>query len=64
MAAWRDIYTMSIYNYIKAHNNNTILLKDICEEFNITYPTVRTRIRKLIKMGKIKKTGRKFSILD
>lgn len=61
---WRDIYTMSIYNYIKAHNNNTILLKDIMEEFNITYPTVRNRINKLIKMKKIERNGRKFKIIS
>lgn len=60
---WRDIYTMSIYNYIKEHNNNTILLRDIMEEFNITYPTVRNRINKLIQMKKIERKGRKFKII-
>lgn len=61
---WRDIYTMSIYRYIKEHDGNTILLRDIMEEFNITYPTVRNRIKKLIQMKKIERVGRKFKIIS
>lgn len=61
---WRDIYTMSIYRYLKEHEGNTILLKDIMEEFHITYPTVRNRINKLIKMKKIIRDGRKFKIIS
>lgn len=61
--AWRDIYTMSVYRYIKEHDGQTILLRDIMEELNITYPTVRDRIKKLIQMKKIQKTGRKFKII-
>lgn len=62
--AWRDIYSRAVYMYIKEHNGQTILLRDIMEELNITYPTVRDRIRKLIKLGKIQKNGRKFKIID
>lgn len=62
--AWKDIYTRGVYMYIKEHNGQTILLQDIMEELNITYPTVRDRIKKLIKMGKIEKAGRKFKIID
>lgn len=61
--AWRDIYTMSIYRYIKEHDGNTILLKDLMEEFNITYPTIRDRINKLIRMKKIERKGRKFKVI-
>lgn len=62
MATFRDIYTMAIYRYIAEHNKNTILYKDIMEEFNITYPTVRKKVRNLIKMGKIKKVGKHYTI--
>lgn len=62
--AWRDVYTMVIYRYIKEHDGNTILLKDIMEEFNLTYPTVRNRIKRLIGMGKIKRNGRKFEVVN
>lgn len=62
--AWRDIYTRGVYMYIKEHDGQTILLADIMEELNITYPTVRDRIKKLIRMGKIEKKGRKFKILN
>lgn len=61
---WRDVYTMCIYNYIKQHDGNTILLRDIMEEFNITYPTVRNRLKKLIQMKKIERHGRKFKIIS
>ena len=60
--AFRDIYSAAIYNYIKAHNNNTILYKDIMREFNISYPTVRKKIRNLIRTGKIIKTGKYYKI--
>lgn len=61
---FRDIYTAAIYRYIKDHNKNTILYKDIMREFNITYPTVRKKVRNLVKMGKIKKTGKHYEILE
>lgn len=61
---WRDIYTKGVYTYIKEHNGQTILLRDIMEELNITYPTIRDRVKKLIKMGRIEKNGRKFKIVE
>lgn len=60
--AFRDIYSAAIYRYIKEHNNNTILYKDIMKEFHISYPTVRKKIRNLIKTGKIIKTGKYYKI--
>lgn len=62
--AFRDIYTAAIFRYIKDHNNNTILYKDIMREFNITYPTVRKKIRNLIRTGKIEKTGKFYKIIS
>ena len=62
--AFRDIYTMAIYRYIKDHNNNTILFKDIMAEFGITYPTVRKKIKNLVRMGKIQKNGKFYKILE
>lgn len=61
--AFRDIYTAAIFRYIQDHNNNTILYKDIMREFNISYPTVRKKIRNLIRTGKIKKTGKNYQII-
>lgn len=61
--AFRDIYTAAIFNYIKAHNNNTILYKDIMREFNISYPTVRKKIKNLIRTGKIQKSGKFYKII-
>lgn len=62
--AFRDIYTAAIFNYIKAHNNNTILYKDIMREFNISYPTVRKKIKNLIRTGKIQKNGKFYKIIS
>lgn len=64
VTAFRDIYTVAIYRYIKDHNKNTILYKDIMREFNITYPTVRKKIRNLEKMGRIRKIGKHYEILE
>lgn len=62
--AFRDIYTKAIYDYIKQHNDNTILYLDIMREFNISYPTVRKKIRNLIRMGRISKTGKRMKIIN
>lgn len=62
--AFRDIYTKAIFGYIKEHNNNTILYKDIMREFNITYPTVRKKIKNLIRTGKIQKNGKFYKIIS
>lgn len=61
---FRDIYTSAIYNYIKEHNANTILYLDIMKEFHISYPTVRKRIRNLIRMGRLKKEGKKMTVIE
>lgn len=57
---FRDIYTRAIYNYIVEHKNNTILYLDIMREFNISYPTVRKKVRNLINMGRIKREGKRY----
>lgn len=61
--AFRDIYTAAIFRYIQDHNNNTILYKDIMREFNISYPTVRKKIRNLIRTGKIEKSGKHYKVI-
>lgn len=62
--AFRDVFSMAIFYYIKAHDNNTILYKDIMEEFDLSYPTVRRKIKNLVRTGKIKKTGKKYKVLE
>lgn len=61
---FRDIYTRAIYDYIKAHNANTILYLDIMREFNISYPTVRKKVRNLVRTGRIKKEGKKMTVIS
>ncbi len=52
-----------IYKYIYIHDNQTILIKDICRETNISKATVIKHIKWLIKRELIKKDGKHFSIL-
>ncbi len=52
-----------IYKYIYIHDQETILLKNICRDLNICEPTVRKYIRWLEKRGYIKKDGKYFEIL-
>lgn len=53
-----------IYRYIKVNDGQNILYKDIMEEFNITYPTVRKYIKWLAKRELITINGKRISITN
>lgn len=57
-------YTKRIFIYIKLHDGQTILYKDIMEEFSITYPTVRYCIRWLLDRELISKIGKRLKIIE
>lgn len=57
---FRSIYLKSIYHYIKLHDGQTILYKDIMDEYAITYPTVRKCVQWLLDRELIKKVGKKM----
>lgn len=59
---FKSIYLKSIYNFIKLNDGQTILYKDIMEEFAISYPTVRKNIQWLLDRDLIEKKGKKLSI--
>lgn len=52
-----------IYKYIYIHDDETILIKDICTATGISKPTVHKYIKWLIRRELIKKDGKHFSIL-
>lgn len=55
-------FTRSVYNYIKVRDGQTILMKDIAEELNTTYNTIRYCLRWLIDRELIERDGKRFFI--
>lgn len=49
-----------IYNYIKFHDGETILVKDICKELQTTRPTVKKYLDWLEKRELIGRHGKKI----
>ena len=58
-----DIYTKVIYEYIKQHDGDLILYKDLMHHYKMSYPTIRKKVRWLIKNKLITKHGRRFNLL-
>lgn len=52
-----------IYKYIQFHDDETILIKDICRATGISKPTVIKFVRWLERRELIKKNGKHFKIL-
>lgn len=55
-------YLNNIYRYIEMHDGETILIKDMVKDLDISAKTIRKYIRFLVKGEIIKKTGKRFSI--
>lgn len=56
------IFREFIYRYIREHDGETILYKDLMKEFKTTYPTVRNHIKWLINNNFIIKDGKKIFV--
>lgn len=56
-------YLEKIYKYIYIHDDQTILIKDICEYTSFSKPTVIKHVKWLQRRGLIKRTGKHFKIL-
>lgn len=59
-----NTYLDKIYRYIERHDEQTILMKDIASELGTTRVTVRKYVRWLERRELIKRTGKRFSIVD
>lgn len=57
-------FVKSVYVYIKRHDGQTILLKDIMDALGTTYPTVINCVRWLIDRDLIRRDGKKFSVVE
>lgn len=55
-------FNRSVYTYIKRHDGQTILMKDIMNELGVSYPTVRRCLRWLVDRELISRTGKKISV--
>lgn len=53
-----------IYRYIKLNDGQNILYKDIMEELNISYPTIRKYIAWLERRDLIEKSGKRITLLN
>ena len=58
-----DIYITVIYDYIKKHDDEIILYKNIRQRYKISYPTIRSRIKWLLNHDYIAKEGRRIRII-
>lgn len=63
MINFRNKYIAKIYKYLYIHDDETILIKDICEETGFCKHTVIKYIRWLETRELIKKSGKHFKIL-
>lgn len=52
-----------IYKYIYIHDDETILIQDICNATALSKPTVHKYIKWLLRRKLIKKDGKHFNIL-
>ena len=53
-----------ILNYIKDHDGQTILAKDIETDTHITGKTIRKNVKFLVENGYIRKDGKKYFVLN
>lgn len=58
-----DALTRVLYAYIKAHDGQTILIKDIENETGMTNKTIAKKIKLLVENGFISRDGKKFFVL-
>lgn len=58
MINFPDIYTQSIYNYLRKHGDGYILYKDIIDKCKMSYPTLRKKIKWLEEHHLIKRNKR------
>jgi len=60
---FKDLYTQVIYNYLQRHDDEIVLLKNIQEQYHISQPTIRKRLKWLADNKYIKKNKRHIEII-
>lgn len=53
-------YIREIYNYIKRHDGEIILIYEMSDELQITQPTIRKYLRWLMDRNLIRKNKKRF----
>lgn len=63
MIKFPNLYLTIIYRYILQHDGEQILYKNLHEQYNISYPTIRRKVKWLEERRFIRREGRKFFII-
>lgn len=58
-----DIYTKTIFNFLKENQNRTLLTEDIADAVTCSTRTVTRKLKILCQNEYILKTGKKFQVL-
>lgn len=58
-----DALTRVLFDYIKNHSGQTILIKDIVNDTGITNKTISKKIALLVENGFVRRDGKKFFVL-
>lgn len=59
----KDIYTTVILDYIKAHDDENILIDDIVKRYNTNRTQIDRRLKILKDNGIISREGKRYKIL-
>lgn len=59
-----DALTRVVFDYIKKHNGQTILMKNMEQDTAITQTTLRKKIKLLADKNLIKKDGKNFFVME
>lgn len=63
MIKFPDVYLSVIYDYLKKHDDDIILYRDLMDKYKMSYPTVRKKIKWLEDNGYITKNKRRIRIV-
>lgn len=55
-----DALTRVLYDYIKIHSGQTLLIKDIVKDTGITNKTISKKVALLEENGFVRREGKKF----
>ena len=63
MIKFPDVFLGVIYDYLKKHDGDIILYKDLIDKYKMSYTTVRKKIKWLEEHGYIEKNKRRIKII-
>ncbi len=58
-----NLYVQMVFEYIRRHDGDYILYKDLIDKYKMSYPTIRKAVKWLVDNKVVTKRGRRFSLL-